>query len=383
MSHFIRNGDTYRVSSERALDIVKALPVGNYKICMDPHGNLFLQNIEPYTPNSKYYGDVLKNTDRILNTFLDRKSGSTGILLFGEKGSGKTLLSKNLSIQAAAKHNIPTITISEPWVGEAFNQFIQSIDQPCIVLFDEFEKVYNKRELQEGLLTLLDGVYPTQKMFVLTTNDAWAVNDYMRNRPGRIFYSIEYKGLDEAFVREYCVDVLKNQDHTNSVVTYSKMFNEFNFDMLKALVEDMNRYNETAADVIRLLNAKPENDRYGGTVYDAVLMYKGFEIEEYSPKTVSGSPLARTWNFECPDIETLKLNDDSKKLHSVLQHGQAKDKFFYDDGAPIMAWDVSFDPNDIVTMTKEGTYRYVGTESFELILTKQAEKTKFDYTSLL
>jgi hypothetical protein len=383
MSHFIRNGDTYRVSSERALDIVKTLPVGNYKICQDALGNLFLQNIEPYVPNTKYYGDVLKNTDRILNTFLDRKSGSTGVLLFGEKGSGKTLLSKNLSIQAAAKYGIPTITISEPWVGEKFNQFIQSIDQPAIVLFDEFEKVYNQRELQEGLLTLLDGVYPTQKMFVLTTNDAWAVNDYMRNRPGRIFYSIEYKGLDEAFVREYCVDVLKNQDHTNSVVTYSKMFNEFNFDMLKALVEDMNRYNETAADVIRLLNAKPENDRYGGSTYEAVLMYKGFEVAEFSPTTVSGSPLARSWTFEAPDVVVLKLNPEDKKLYAVLQPGQEKDKFFYEDGTPIMGWDAAFEPNDIVMMTKDGVYRYTNEEGFELVLTKQAEKAKFDYTSLL
>ncbi len=49
--------------------------------------------------------------------------------------------------------------------------------------------------------------------------------------------------------------------------------NEFNFDMLKALVEEMNRYNETPTDALAMLNAKPEFDI--GWMYITVLKSLG------------------------------------------------------------------------------------------------------------
>jgi len=94
-----------------------------------------------------------------MRTFTDR-SNSTGVLLTGEKGSGKTLLAKHLSIMGYDM-GIPTIVINSAWTGDSFNKLIQDIEQPLIVMFDEFEKVYNREE-QEKMLTLLDGVYPQQ-----------------------------------------------------------------------------------------------------------------------------------------------------------------------------------------------------------------------------
>ena len=59
-----------------------------------------------------------------------------------EKGSGKTLLAQHTSILAAKEHGIPTIVVNKPWFGDNFNSFIQSISQPLIIFFDEFEKVH-------------------------------------------------------------------------------------------------------------------------------------------------------------------------------------------------------------------------------------------------
>ena len=255
MAFFLKNGNTYRVTNEANVDLHYELPVGNYIVQQDPFQNLYLERIDSFEITGKIYGDTVKHTDRIFNTFMDRKSG-TGVLLVGEKGSGKTLLAKNLTVKAA-KQKIPTIVINQPWCGDKFNQLVQDISQPCVILFDEFEKIYDK-EQQELMLTLLDGVYPSKKLFILTCNDKWRVDTHMKNRPGRIYYFLEFEGLEESFVREYCKDKLKNKKHSDQIVKIANVFSKFNFDMLKGLVEEVNRYNETPQQALGLLNIKPE-----------------------------------------------------------------------------------------------------------------------------
>lgn len=287
MSYFLKSGNTYKVAKDEAMDVHRNLPAGNYIIQVNEMtGELYLEHIENFTAPSKIYGDCLKNTDRIVNTFLDRPN-ATGIMLTGEKGSGKTLLTKNISIELAKK-DIPTIVINAPYHGDKFNNFIQSIEQPCAILFDEFEKTYD-RDQQESILTLLDGVFPTKKLFMLTCNDKWRVDMHMRNRPGRIYYMMDFKGLTAEFIREYCDDNLDNKSHIETIVNVGSLFSEFNFDMLKALVEEMNRYNETPQEALEMLNAKPEFD--SGTEYNVKIVHNGKEVKNGRREKFEGNPL--------------------------------------------------------------------------------------------
>jgi hypothetical protein len=217
-------------------------------------------------------------------------------MLTGEKGSGKTLLAKMLAVNAA-KNQMPTIVINEPWCGEGFNAFMQMIEQPTVILFDEFEKVYDKDD-QEKMLTLLDGVYPSKKLFVLTCNDKWRVDTHMRNRPGRIFYSLDFKGLEQDFIIEYCEDNLKNKEHIQTICKIASMFDQFNFDMLKALVEEMNRYGETPQEAMKMLNAKPEFS--GEARYKVTLQPKGLDIPDDLLEQTEwvGNPLTNRINLD-------------------------------------------------------------------------------------
>ena len=358
MTYFLKQGNTYKVSKKEALDLREQLPAGNYVVKKNEMtGEMYLEQIDPFEFAGKIYGDTMKRAERILYAFEDRPS-TTGVMLTGEKGSGKTLLAKMLSIKGYEK-GYPTIVINQPWCGEAFNAFIQSIEQPVVVVFDEFEKVYDEQE-QAMMLTLLDGVYPTKKLFVLTCNDKWRVNQHMRNRPGRIFYSLEYNGLEENFIREYCEDTLKAKEHIDRIVGIAGTFDQFNFDMLKALVEEMNRFGETPQEAMTMLNAKPEYSN--NSRYSIKLMVNGEEIGET--------------NFDEREWEGNPLN---KNVH-ISYKSYEKDE----DGEETWDWEgIRFEPSHLKKIDGNGNkYVFVDSNGNTLVLTKVKEKA-FTYWDAL
>ena len=319
MTYFFKNGNTFKPSAEAAVDLHYSLPPGNYIVKQDPFENLYLEQIDNFEFKGKRYGDNIKNTERIFNTFMDR-SASTGVMLAGEKGSGKSLLAKSLAIKAF-ENGIPTIVINHPWTGDKFNAFLQSIEQPTIILFDEFEKVYD-REDQESILTLLDGVFPSKKLFVLTCNDKYRIDAHMRNRPGRIYYMLDFKGLDPAFIAEYCEDNLNDKSQIDKICKISSLFGEFNFDMLKAMVEEMNRYGESPQEVMKILNTKPEfEDRMK---YDVSLFSKGKEVPRSSLEYSEwhGNPLQKPLAF---DYDPEPDNSDCDWITCSFQQGDLRE----------------------------------------------------------
>ena len=351
MAYFLKSGNTFRVSSKEAMDLHEKLPAGNYTIAQDMMGNFYLEQIDDFEIPAKMYGNTLRHTDRIINTFWERPQ-QTGVLLNGEKGSGKTLLAKNLSTELA-KQGVPTIVINRDWKGDAFFKLLQDIDQPCVVLFDEFEKVYD-REDQEQILTLLDGVFGSKKLYILTCNDKYRIDSHMRNRPGRIFYLLDFNGLDAAFIREYCEDRLNNKQYIDQICGLTSLFNQFNFDMLKALVEEMNRYNESPSEALEMLNAKIEYD--DGAKFDIKLIDNGVEVEDVSPSQWRGNPLA---------VAGINVEYDTDPN---------------DDDAEYK--DLRFTPEHLINLnTQEGRFIFES-KGARLIMTRAKEKPMFDYSHL-
>ena len=223
---------------------------------------------ESSLPNSdeRMYGRMPGKLYKIFKAF-DSRSGNLGILLSGERGMGKSMFMRRVAKEAILR-GLPVIKIDQPF--DMLPSFIEQVDTPVVWLLDEFEKNFHKadtddsdideqeKDTQRQFLSLLDGTVNTHHLFIVTRNDIGAVSKYFLNRPGRFYYHFEFSTPSDDDITEYLNDNLTNTDDAviDKLLVYSK-FTSLNFDMLKAIVQELNNgyeLNETLED----LNIKSE-----------------------------------------------------------------------------------------------------------------------------
>ena len=183
---FLKSGDTWSLTPDGRMDVRDRLPSGNYTVCKHPlTGEYFLEETAAFTLPPKLYGKTERYAERILSTFNRRAPGAQiGVCLSGTKGSGKTLLAKHI----AKTSGLPTIIVNTPFSDERFMRTMQGIEQEAVIIFDEFEKLYDS-DAQESILTLFDGVFTARnKVMVITCNNKYAVQSFFHNRPSRLRY---------------------------------------------------------------------------------------------------------------------------------------------------------------------------------------------------
>lgn len=246
---FVRRSDSF---FPHTAAITTPLPNRTLVVQFSQIQGFYLELIEDKDYKGKYYGSTVNDSKRIIDTYIDR-GAATGIAMVGEKGSGKTLLANLVARTMREEHNMPTVLINQQYEGDSFMQFIANIDVPCVVIFDEFEKHY-KIDEQNRILSLLDGTYNTKHLYLITVNEEQKLSNFLQSRPGRIYYWFEFDGLSAEFIREYCIDNLKNKTYVEEVVSVSDVYSPFNFDMLKSLVDEMNRYDESPKQSLAYLN---------------------------------------------------------------------------------------------------------------------------------
>lgn len=259
---FVKQDNSYSYSNSN-IETLKLLPPHNFLLKFDARkSEFYLEKKEDFTLPDKIYNDPKPLCDRYLNTFKHKK-GNLGILLNGLKGTGKSLLAKQLCIQS----DLPVIIISEAFIGEEFKDFISSISQEIIIFIDEFEKIFSRREEQESLLSLLDGTFTGKKIFLFTSNSNKDLSAYLINRPGRIHYLKEYGSLELDIINEVIEDLLENKSFKNELLEVLQILNIINMDSLVTLIKEINMYNETPKVALKYLNLAPEVDRFEVDVY--------------------------------------------------------------------------------------------------------------------
>lgn len=250
--NIVKSGSKVQIYGEE-VQTYKTLPVDTYLVNFNKMVGFWLSpRHELESKEEKIYGSHMAKIEKVFKSY-ELSDRNFGIILSGQKGIGKSLFVKLLAEQAIQK-NIPVITVTEYIPGIA--DFLASIEQEVVVVFDEFEKTFAENDNynpQDEMLTLFDGIDSGKKLFIITCNETNKLNSYFLNRPGRFHYHFIISLPTDDEVREYCEDKLATEykDNIDEIVNIAKVEN-ITYDFLRAICFELNQgysLSETLADL--------------------------------------------------------------------------------------------------------------------------------------
>lgn len=246
----LQNGKIFRLGN--AQETHSQLPKGVYLLEADNSG-FYLKEKDNFILPKKIYGDH-SIVNRWIKSFEHNSEKNMGILLSGLKGTGKTITAQKFCIDI----DLPVIMINAAYGGPGFVDFMTDSQLgKCIVFIDEFEKVYDERDKQRDLLSLMDGQYPTKLIFMLTCNED-VRNPYLVNRLNRIKYKKTYYNLDHSVMEAVIDDLLEHKEHKDSIFEFFEVINLCTFDLLVNIIKEINLFNEPATVCGEHLNLQAE-----------------------------------------------------------------------------------------------------------------------------
>ena len=251
----ISTGSDFRIYTDD-LKTYDQLPAQAYTVSFSMQSGFFLNKYTDIEINEKIYGIHEKKVEKVMAGF-ERSNRNFGVILSGAKGIGKSLFSK-LLMKSCIEAGYPVIIV-ENYIG-GISSFINSIEQPVVVLFDEFDKTFCGKSDERGsatdpqteMLTLFDGISQGKKLFIITCNELRRLNDYLVNRPGRFHYHFRFDYPDNDAIVEYLQDRGIPQSEITKVCSFAGKV-KLNYDCLRAIAFEL-EIGEKFEDAIKDLN---------------------------------------------------------------------------------------------------------------------------------
>lgn len=214
-SEFIKMGDRLIIKPKGA--DYSLIPGKVYDLSYDRFAgeDIFKENGELSLPKKIYTSkkdEFFKK--RILNYFNNSFTDTTGVLMAGTKGTGKTLQAKVI----ARDSNLPIVIVDPAYPEHRLIKFFKQITTPLCILFDEVDKSFET----EKMLDFLDGLQKTsKKLVIMTCNNLNRVSEFLQDRCSRIRYLRKYNAEDNL---EFLEPIIKDMNIKNAelVATYCK-----------------------------------------------------------------------------------------------------------------------------------------------------------------
>jgi hypothetical protein len=202
----------------------------------------------------KLYGENNSIIERIIGHY-NQSTKDVAALFIGEKGMGKTLTAKAIAL----KLGLPIIEINSKIIGTGLVDFITELPR-CVIIIDEVEKLSKDIESETTLLQMLDAKKGEPKLFLLSANREIGT-DYVKSRPTRIFYKIKFEKLSLSQIEEIAQDLLsdKSDGRLREFMEIAGLIERPNYDVIKSLIEEMNRFKISAANAIKHMNIAKMN----------------------------------------------------------------------------------------------------------------------------
>jgi len=329
--------------------MINALSPAIYKLKYDKKEGYRLEYYsQHFSVTGKNYGDINNHVDIFWNTFIKSKN-SLGVMLTGAAGSGKTRVGEILS-NLGIDHGMAVVMVTEVTINIELVPFIDSLHN-MVVLFDEFSKNIPMR-MQSKMLTMFSSIGPNKKLFIITENESRSVSPFIRCRPGRIRYAVDYDRIKENVVNEYCKDHSASSGIVEEIIKLRSKASKFTFDHLQAIVSEHIEYpNKTIEDLLDILNL------------DGLVAEDSWDLNRIF-KTSDGS------KWVSQDMPSSFSKDDMESKYFGARFYITRETSEKDDqvgGADKQS--IRITPKDLVRIDEDQTYVY-HTGDFDVYLSK-------------
>ncbi|MGR6088987.1 AAA family ATPase [Brevibacterium sp. CSND-B09] len=308
----ISTGNTYRLFDD-SVQTHRDLPVGTYSVQFSPFSGFSLLRVEDLQVGAeRIYGGHGAKIDRIMKAY-NVTNRSLGVLFTGDKGMGKSLSMRMLAQHATETLGLPVIKVESNHPGLA--DYLDDLGE-AVVVFDEFEKVFNKdgdNNEQDQFLGLFDGVSTTKRMYVISANNVHDLSSYLVNRPGRFHYHIRHDYPEPSEVRQYLHDEVPDiADATVEEIVVFTRKTKINYDHLRAIAFEL-RLGGEFKDTIKDINIK----NIGDPLYSVTAVFSdGYKSTRTTRGDLFGSDPIRV-EFEQKDRVDVMTTIDTTQLQTI------------------------------------------------------------------
>jgi len=220
--------------------------------------DVLIEDGELSIPNKVYYSkDEELIVKRVLRYYKETEKNTTGVMFYGKQGCGKTLLSKII----AKESGLPIIVVDPSFPTSNLMNFFTRFNTEVVVLFDELDKHCSKDDHwdTEDMLEFLDGVQETgKKLVIFTCNSDKVVNEFMKDRCGRIRYYKQFDTLSHNMIVDIVKDNINNKDKVNNIVNFiENKLNIPSYDNVTAICKEVNDWPDySVEELIKDLNVE-------------------------------------------------------------------------------------------------------------------------------